>query len=163
MLAKGQFILFVDTKKLSVGINCFPVNNESLEVNGKTVGADFDKIYPVGSIYMSVQPTNPKTLFGIGSWTQLKNAYLFATNATSGTKGTGSGTGTGSGSYSGTSGAYSGTSGSTALTTSQIPGHTHGIVAYGGANQWATGYLWGRSSGDYGEGNYVQGASLNTK
>ena len=33
-LAKGQFILFVDTKKLSVGINCFPINNESLELNG---------------------------------------------------------------------------------------------------------------------------------
>lgn len=33
-LAKGQFILFVDTKKLSVGINCFPTNNESLEING---------------------------------------------------------------------------------------------------------------------------------
>ena len=34
-LPKGRFILFVDTKKLSVGINCFPTNNESLEVNGK--------------------------------------------------------------------------------------------------------------------------------
>lgn len=33
-LAKGKFILFVDTKKLSVGINCFPTNSESLEVNG---------------------------------------------------------------------------------------------------------------------------------
>ena len=33
-LAKGKFILFVDTKKLSVGVNCFPTNSESLEVNG---------------------------------------------------------------------------------------------------------------------------------
>ena len=33
-LAKGKFILFVDTKKLSVGVNCFPSNSESLEVNG---------------------------------------------------------------------------------------------------------------------------------
>lgn len=33
-LPKGRFILFVDTKKLSVGINCFPTKNESLEVNG---------------------------------------------------------------------------------------------------------------------------------
>lgn len=33
-LPKGRFILFVDTKKLSVGINCFPAKNESLEVNG---------------------------------------------------------------------------------------------------------------------------------
>lgn len=34
VLPKGRFILFVDTKKLSVGINCFPTKNESLEVNG---------------------------------------------------------------------------------------------------------------------------------
>jgi hypothetical protein len=34
ILAKGQFIFFVDSKKLSVGINCFPVNEESLEING---------------------------------------------------------------------------------------------------------------------------------
>ena len=37
VLAKGQFILFVDTKKLSVGINCFPTNTESLELNGVQV------------------------------------------------------------------------------------------------------------------------------
>lgn len=34
VLPKGRFILFIDTKKLSVGINCFPTNTESLEVNG---------------------------------------------------------------------------------------------------------------------------------
>ncbi len=36
-LPKGKFILFVDTKKLSVGINCFPTKNESLEINGLEV------------------------------------------------------------------------------------------------------------------------------
>ena len=36
-MAKGKFILFVDTKKLSVGINCFPTNEESLELNGSQV------------------------------------------------------------------------------------------------------------------------------
>ena len=34
VLSRGRFIFFVDTKKLSVGINCFPVNAESLEING---------------------------------------------------------------------------------------------------------------------------------
>lgn len=34
VLSRGRFIFFVDTKKLSVGINCFPANSESLEVNG---------------------------------------------------------------------------------------------------------------------------------
>lgn len=37
VLSRGRFIFFVDTKKLSVGINCFPTNNESLEVNGTEV------------------------------------------------------------------------------------------------------------------------------
>lgn len=37
ILAKGQFIFFVDTKKLSVGVNCFPKNKESLEINGSPV------------------------------------------------------------------------------------------------------------------------------
>src|SRR5574344_607266 len=41
ILAKGQFIFFVDTKKLSVGINCFPTNSEALELNGKPV-LDYD-------------------------------------------------------------------------------------------------------------------------
>ena len=37
ILAKGKFILFVDTRKLSVGVNCFPTNDESLEINGVQV------------------------------------------------------------------------------------------------------------------------------
>ena len=43
ILAKGKFILFVDTKKLSVGVNCFPTRNESLEVNGVQV-LEYDEI-----------------------------------------------------------------------------------------------------------------------
>ena len=42
-LAKGKFIFFVDTKKLSVGVNCFPTNSETLEVNGKPI-LDYDEI-----------------------------------------------------------------------------------------------------------------------
>lgn len=34
-LYKGVFPFFIDTEKNSVGINCFPQNNNSLEVNGK--------------------------------------------------------------------------------------------------------------------------------
>lgn len=33
--------------------------------------------YPVGSIYMSVNNTDPGTLFG-GSWTQIQNRFLFS-------------------------------------------------------------------------------------
>jgi hypothetical protein len=35
VLSRGRFIFFVDTKKLSIGVNCFPTKSESLEVNGK--------------------------------------------------------------------------------------------------------------------------------
>lgn len=34
-IPRGTPILFVDTKKLSVGVNCFPSNDESFEVEGK--------------------------------------------------------------------------------------------------------------------------------
>ena len=41
----------------------------------------FDNIYPVGSIYMSVNDTNPANLFG-GTWTQLKDRFLLGAGST---------------------------------------------------------------------------------
>lgn len=41
----------------------------------------FDNIYPVGSIYMSVNSTNPSNLFG-GTWTQLKDRFLLGAGST---------------------------------------------------------------------------------
>ena len=69
--------------------------------------------YPVGSIYISAVATNPGTIFG-GTWQQLKNRYLFATNSTSGNKG---------------KDAQSSTTGVNAkshtLTINEIPAHDH--------------------------------------
>ena len=43
----------------------------------QTVGTNFvlDTVYPVGSIYMSVNSTNPGTLFG-GTWEQIQGKFL---------------------------------------------------------------------------------------
>lgn len=42
---------------------------------------NIDFIYPVGSIYMSANATNPGILFG-GTWTQLKDRFLLGAGNT---------------------------------------------------------------------------------
>ena len=62
-------------------------------------------IYPVGSIYMSVNSTSPVSLFG-GTWTQLQDRFLLGAGST----------------YS--NGATGGAA-TVTLTSSQIPSHKH--------------------------------------
>ena len=46
-------------------------------VKFKVDDLNYNKIYPVGSIYMSVNSTNPSTLFG-GEWEQIEDTFLLA-------------------------------------------------------------------------------------
>lgn len=54
-----------------------PSNPETDQLFFQTTGSNFilDNVYPVGSIYMNVNSTNPGTLFG-GTWEQIQGKFL---------------------------------------------------------------------------------------
>ena len=68
------------------------VNREQLvEVIREVVKEEslsLDKIYPVGSIYMSMDETNPTDLFG-GTWERIEDKFLLASGTTYGANTTG--------------------------------------------------------------------------
>ena len=77
--------------------------------------------YPVGSIYMSVNSTNPATLFG-GQWERIQDKFLLACGSTYNNGATG---GTASTSYT-----PKGTNSGTAINVSQMPSHQHRVVKW---------------------------------
>jgi len=87
----------LEVDNLTVGCIESKNNNFSLDSNGNLTvnsittsggGIDFDRIYPVGSVYISVSNTNPGTLFG-GTWEAISGKFLLAqdTNHAAGTTG----------------------------------------------------------------------------
>ena len=76
--------------KVSEFDNTLEVSDKwNFRVYGKLLKAYIvDSIYPVGSIYMSVNATSPATLFG-GTWTQLKDRFLLGAGSTYGNGTTG--------------------------------------------------------------------------
>lgn len=100
----------------------------------------FKLIYPVGSIYLSDNATNPSSKFG-GTWVQLKDHFLYAGSSFS----SGNGTGTATNSHT--------------LTIDQIPSHNHKLKMRN-AGKWS----WndGSASGDMMEGGYHWDANNTT-
>ena len=100
-------------------------------------------IYPVGSIYMSVNATDPKTLFG-GTWERLKDRFLLAAGDSYAAGGTGG-------------------AATVALTVAQMPKHGHPqnytSGSSGDTNRAVTGSSGGGTSGDNihgsGQGSYM--------
>ena len=104
------------------------LKNLSTNLNrlGSEVNDLAEKIYPIGSIYMSVNNTNPSVLFG-GTWTQIKDTFLLSAGDT----------------YS--AGATGGEA-THVLSTGELPAHTHGSKSLSGTFY---AYAWnnGGSSG----------------
>lgn len=78
-------------------------------LNAETFNNIVNLVYPVGSIYMSVNSTSPESLFG-GTWEQLKDRFLLGAGDT----------------Y--TNGATGGAA-TVTLTVDEIPAHSHGLYS----------------------------------
>ena len=65
-------------------------------------------VYPVGAFYISATATSPRTVFGFGTWTQIKDRFILAAGDTS-------------------PAASSGGEATVTLTVEQIPPHNHGL------------------------------------
>ena len=92
----------------------------------KHTGDNIDKginlalaMYPVGSIYLSVNNVNPGTIFG-GTWEQIQDRFLLAAGNTYAGGATG-----GTASHTHTSAAHTHTTAEHTLTVSEIPSHRH--------------------------------------
>lgn len=105
----------LEVDNLTVGCISSANNNFSLDSSGNlTVNSittqsgptiDFDSIYPIGSIYLTVGSVSPATLFG-GTWERIKDCFLLAAGDTY---------------QAGSSGGES----THALTINEMPNHSH--------------------------------------
>ena len=129
----------LEVNNLNVGCITSTNNNFELDSNGNlTVNsitanniigqAVANAVYPVGSIYMSINATNPSTLFG-GQWEQLKDKFLL---------------GCGDIYQNGTTGGEV----SHVLTTSEIPSHNHSASTNSTGGHRHTFKGWWTTKGD---------------
>ena len=132
-LDEGEVALTTDTNKLyskkgeiaphNVYVGTSEPSNSNIEcwINPNASfdpTAYFNKIYPVGSIYMSVSSTNPSILFG-GTWTKIEGRFLWATGNTP---------------------KHTGGEAAHTLTIEEMPSHTHNLGSGDGADKQFMGY-----------------------
>ena len=91
-------------------------NAPSIHSVREAINDNWLTIYPIGSIYMSVNNVDPSTVFG-GTWQQIKDRFLLACGDTYNTGETG-----GAANHT-----PSGSVGNHTLTVNEMPAHTHTI------------------------------------
>lgn len=102
--------------------------------------ATLEAAWPVGSVYLAVDSTNPATKFGFGTWSAIaQGKALFGYNSGDADFSTIEGTG---GAKTHTHG---GTTGGTAITIAQMPAHAH-MIPEGGVDRAVYGYATGQES-----------------
>lgn len=117
--AEDKLFTATNTAQIMAGVPSFYWTKEffqlnvPLRLNGENI---LSKVYPVGSIYMSLAPTNPADLFG-GTWERLKDRFLLAAGDT----------------YS--AGATGGEATHT-LTKDEMPSHNHYAAINGGTDSY---------------------------
>ena len=123
----------MDKSKLIVGASvwvCMPYSSMSNAIvtmmgdgnNGYSAKELLGAVYPVGSLYMSVNGTDPGTLFG-GTWERLKDRFLLAAGDTYAAGSTG-----GEATHT--------------LTVNEMPSHTHAIYrSVGGDDSHFSGHI----------------------
>lgn len=111
--------LFSSTGKIGMRDDVDFLRNAHFEGNVTFKNPPFSAIdaWPVGSIFLSVTFTNPKTLLGGGTWEQLPDRFLIGTSESS----------AGSFPNGSTGGAKTHT-----LDFDEMPNHTHEIATYAG-------------------------------
>ena len=98
------------TSILPTNDNTFSLGSASKRWKINDQEITFDTIYPIGAIYMSMNSTNPGTLFG-GTWEQITGKFLLACDTTY---------------EAGTIGGAS----TVSLSTENLPSHTHSVGAH---------------------------------
>jgi len=109
--------------------------------NGNSWTSLLSIVYPVGSVYITVNDTSPANLVG-GTWNELKGRYYLRSYTESDTGYDDPGT----------------TGGSNYITTKHLPSHTHGISSSGAHRHSVYYSVNGTRSGGYWQANTEAGA-----